>query len=60
MIHEITQLVVIRGLLKRKGCRILVKKVKQEVCSKVLNVISEIRLGQAIVENNGALPYSMS
>ena len=51
-----TQLVVVRGLLRRKGCRILGKKVKLEVCSKVLNVILEIRLGQALVENNGMLP----
>ena len=51
-----TQLVVIRGLLRRKGCRILGSEVKLEVCSKVLNMILEIRLGQALVENNGMLP----
>ena len=51
-----TQLVVTRGLLWRKGSRILGRKVKLEVCSKVLNMILEIRLGQALVENNGMLP----
>ncbi len=50
-----TQLVVSTGLLRRKGCRILGKKVKL-VCSKMLNMISEIRLGQGLVENNGMLP----
>ncbi len=51
-----TQLVVIRGWLRRKWCRILGKKVKLEVCSKVLNMLLEIRLGQALVENDGTLP----
>ncbi len=46
---------VIRGLLRRKGCRILGKKVKLEACSKVLNMMLEIRLGQALAENHGKL-----
>ncbi len=52
LIHEMTQLVVIREWQRRKG---LGQKTMLKVCSKVLNKILEVGLGQALLENDGML-----